>query len=198
MAIELRDSWSIVQKRLVEPDIYPTNATNLAEIPDDWQLNDSAYVFVDYSVGYGGNPSLRLQPGGDIDPFGSKDRSAWTNNPYNIPVKPGDHIVATGWIKTDATGQSYGARIGVELKGSGYILTPPTGVYQSQFVPWGTPTWTQVTLDVYVPTTAFTQDQTGASIPPTYVNAIGMWIQALPGDAPGNAWSSNAQLYINP
>jgi hypothetical protein len=179
-----------------------TSAKNLAVIPDAWGSGYyptvPQYAFVDYSVTHNGNPSIRLQRGGNIDPFGVIDRSIWTNL---YSCKPGDHIVASIWIRTDSSSGDMGARLGIDLYGGRYIVDGYPGVHidtTTNYVRWGTTTWTQRTYDFIVPSTTYTRDQTGASIPGTQINGILLWIQARPGDANGNAWFADAELYINP
>jgi hypothetical protein len=179
-----------------------TSAKNLAAIPDAWgpgyYPTVPQYAFVDYSVTHNGNPSMRLQKGGNIDPFGVIDRSIWTNL---YSCKPGDHIVASVWIRTDTSTGDMGARLGIDLYGSGHIVDGYPGVHidtSTNYVSWGTTTWTQRTYDFIVPSTTFTRDQTGATISGTQINGILLWIQARPGDANGNAWFADTTLYINP
>ena len=200
---------SATPTRTVSPTATPqpssTTAKNLAIIPDAWgpgyYPTVSQYAFTDTSVTHNGNPSMRLQKGGNTDPFGVIDRSIWTNL---FSCKPGDHIVASIWIRTDSssTGDtSMGARLGIDLYGSGHIVDGYPGTHidtTSNYVHWGTSTWTQRTYDFIVPNTVYTHDQTGASISGTQINGVLLWIQARPGTDNANAWFSDATLYINP
>lgn len=187
------------------PPPSSTTAKNLAIIPDAWgpgyYPTVSQYAFTDTSVTHNGNPSIRLQKGGNTDPFGVIDRSIWTNL---FSCKPGDHIVASVWIRTDPSSSgdtSMGARLGIDLYGSGQIVDGYPGTHMdttSNYVHWGTSTWTQRTYDFIVPNTVYTHDQTGASISGTQINGMLLWIQARPGTDNSNAWFSDATLYINP
>jgi len=187
---------------------------NLAKIPDAWRWGRydavpaepfGGYVFVDYSVvRTQGQPSLRIQKGGGVDPFGFVDRAAWLNEPWSVPVKPGDRIVARAWFRTDPSSKGdavHGVRLGIDLIGYGQILKGLLAGATSEnaeWVKWGTSTWTLRTFDFIVPSTAFTTDQTGSPISPTQVDAIEMWVQAYPSDDDGNVWVADAELYINP
>jgi hypothetical protein len=188
----------------------------LAPIPIAWAggyyLNVPEYVFIDQNVTYNGNPSLRLQSGGGVDPWDS-DRSAWTTIGFGdayqwwegkISVKPGDHIVTLAWMKTDpsSTGDTIqGARIGVDFYGKGIILDGYPGLFitdGSEYVHWGTSTWTMKQYDFIVPSTVYETDQTGKPIVPTAIDAIVMWVQARPANDSGSIWIADSQLYINP
>jgi hypothetical protein len=187
------------------PTPTATTAKNLAVIPDAWgpgyYPTVPQYAFTDYSITHNGNPSMRLQKGGNTDPFGVIDRSIWTNL---YSCKPGDHIVASIWIRTDpsSTGDTtMGARLGIDMYGSGHIVDGYPGTHidtTTNYVHWGTTTWTQRTYDFIVPSTVYTHDQTGATISGTQINGILLWIQARPGTDNANAWFSDATLYINP
>ncbi|HLN89736.1 MAG TPA: hypothetical protein VK253_06690, partial [Candidatus Binatia bacterium] len=201
--------------------IVEANTTNLAVIPTAWKdgyyhdydsIHIPPYVFNDYNVVYNGYPSIRLQTGGFNDPNfnNSKDRAMWIIN--QVTVKPGDHIVARAWIKTEnsSTGnKDWGARIGVDLKGTLpngtlIILDGYPGDFvpdNSDYVPWGITTWTMRQYDFIVPNTAYITDQYknyNNPIPPTKIDNITMWFQARPGEDAGSVWIANAELYINP
>lgn len=196
---------------------YPTlNATpNLAVIPDDWWLaygSGPQIIFLDYSViRTVGQPSIRLEPhtANDVNTAREVD-GTW------YPCKPGDHIVAKIWIKTDDStpaedaGIFEGARIGIDLyapSGVGQdicIVDGHPNTYQEHvdgMVRWNTTTWTLKTLDFIVPSTVYTVDWAGVSIPPTQITQFVMWMQGCQvndGTAKGNAWFADAELYINP
>jgi hypothetical protein len=121
--------------------------------------------------------------------------------------------VVSCWMKIEAnagaTPNWSGARIGVDLydqnNGHNYLLGPwtPTPNESAGFVPYGTSTWTQRTIDFVVPDTAFTKDMlTGHTIPPTQANHFVIWMQVwdcvLGAGLSGNAWFADAELYINP
>jgi hypothetical protein len=194
----------------------PPTSPNLAVIPDDWRWGRcnanpaepfGDYVFVDYAVTHNGHPSLRLQKGGGIDDFNVTNRAAWTNEPFGVAVKPGDHIIFRAWLRTDtsSTGNTiHGARIGVDLWVSNRIvggypdmfLTGP--LEDSEYVHWGTSEWTMREYDFVVPYTIFNKTETGDPITPGQANMIDVWVQAIPALDNGNIWISDAELYINP
>jgi hypothetical protein len=192
---------------------YPTfNPGNLALIPDDWWLtygNGPQIIHLDYNVTHNGDVSIRLDP--------------HTTNDVNIArecdgtwysIKPGDHVVAKCWIKTDSNTPAenanpyHGARIGIDYygpTGSGGITIldsrPNNTDPLSVAVPWNTPTWTLRTWDIIIPSTIFTKDVAGHAIPPTQITQFVIWMQGIQlndGTAKGSAWFADAELYINP
>ncbi|MGA3059747.1 MAG: hypothetical protein ABSD92_05195 [Candidatus Bathyarchaeia archaeon] len=173
---------------------------NLALIPNDWTYGYYAdvpqYVFVDYNVTYNGDPSLRLQPGGGIDDFNLSDRAAWMNCPFGVSVNPGDNISCSAYLETGISNDSglYGFRIGIDMWSSGFSYD--LGGPHSNYVPWNS-TWTLVTINFTVPTTNFTENEVGNSIPSCQASYIEMWCQANNANDSGNVWISDAQLYIN-
>jgi hypothetical protein len=196
--------------------------TNLAVIPDDWLGSDHwggvgwdafSNVVWDYTVERtSGIPSIKSMPHTSAD--ANTDRQCeckW------YAVKPGDHIVAKCWIKIDANGDTdtySGARIGMDLSGGNnyllwgiqegkYVNPPDTTLEAQQYVHWGTPGWTQRTVDFIVPNDYFTYDyRSKQTISPTQVDHIVLWLQVWSstyyGTEVGNAWFADAELYINP
>ena len=194
------------------PTPTPTpSPINLAVIPDDWSLTYGGgpqIIHLDYSVTHNGQVAIRLDPhvdGVDVNTARECDGTWYT-------VKPGDHIVAKCWIRTDSAAYqgSYpeycGARIGVDLyapKGDGTIRPVDSYPHDGQehidsMVNWGTTVWTQKTWDFTIPTTVYTKSTSGEPITATQVTHIVMWIQALPTTFVGKAWFADAELYINP
>jgi hypothetical protein len=189
-------------------EIVHQTAPNLAVIPDAWKWgyygNVPLYVFTDYTVVRNGHPSLRIQKGGGVDPFGLVDRSIWTNEPFGFNVNVGDHVVARCWMRTDPSSMNntvQGVRIGVDFWSNGHILGGYPDMFikdNSPWVHWGTSAWTMREYDFVIPSTIFTVDQTGNPISPTQVKMIEMWAQVYPPNDNGNAWIADAELYINP
>lgn len=196
---------------------YPHSNVNLAVIPDDWRLTYKTgpqIIFLDYTVVMiAGKPTIRLEPHVD----GVDVNNARECDSIEIAVEPGDHIVATCWMKTSASGfgdtdPCSGARIGIDLcdhNGGDFILygietaTYPNGDEASHYVHWGTNTWTQRTIDFVVPSDYFTYDYlSGTTISPRQVSSITMWMQVWSSTYgstdPGLAWFADAELYINP
>jgi hypothetical protein len=69
---------------------------------------------------------------------------------------------------------------------------------------WNTATWTLKTWDFIVPSTIYNQNF-GAwpptPIPPSQITYFVMWAQAMQVNdetARGNAWFTDAELYLNP
>jgi len=198
-------------------DAHAASDVNLAVIPNSWHLTYGSgpqIIFLDYTVvRTAGKPSIRLEPhtAKDVN-YARECDGTWYS------VKPGDHIVAKCWIKIADNGDRYaysGARIGIDLYGGasyllwgiddGAYINPhdPNGVAESQFyVHWGTPGWTQRTIDFIVPSTYFTKTSGGVSIPSARINEFVMWMQVWSsqygGTEQGNAWFADAELYINP
>jgi hypothetical protein len=190
----------------------PARYVNLAVIPNDWGLafgSGPQIIYLDYSVVRTvGNPSIRLEPhtANDVN-YAREVNGVWYR------CKPGDHIVAKCWIKTDSSTPAenadpyHGGRIGIDLyapNGAGSICIvdgyPHSGQeHYDAMVRWNTPNWTLKTWDFIVPSTIYTTDHgTGKTIPPTQITYFVLWMQALGPDAPGNAWFADAELYLNP
>jgi hypothetical protein len=194
---------------------YPTfNPGNLAVIPDDWGLTYGSgpqIIFLDYSVvRTAGKPSIRLESHTSADVNTAREcDGTWYS------CKPGDHIVAKCWIKTDSNTPAenanpyHGARIGIDFyvpMGDGVHIgiefsRPNDSDPLSVAVPWNTPTWTLRTWDLVVPSTIYTKAWDGTPIPPTPITQFVLWMQGIQlndGTAKGNAWFADAELYINP
>jgi hypothetical protein len=205
---------------------YSPSNVNLAVIPDDWDLTYGSgpqIIFLDNTaVRTAGKPSIRLERHTSADQNAARECDCkW------YLVKPGDHIVASCWIKAEPsqlgdTNPASGGRIGIDLwytdnpphwGNKNYILwgissstyeNPYT--YQGEvdnYVHFGTSVWMQRTIDFVVPDTYFTKDQlTGQTISPVKPNVICMWTQVWSstyGAAdPARAWFADAELYINP
>ena len=196
---------------------YPTDPRNinLAVIPEDWFLTfgpDPQIIYLDYNVvRTPGKPSIRLEPHTSNDSNTAREvNSIW------YPTKPGDHIVAKCWIKTDSStavenaDPYHGGRIGIDFyapKGDGTICIvdghPQSGQeHLDAMVKWGTSVWTLKTWDVIVPSTIYTMGNWGSTpIPPTQITQFVLWMQGMQvndGTATGNAWFADAELYLNP
>jgi hypothetical protein len=112
------------------PTPSPISGTNLAPIPDGWDLtygSTGPYIYsIDYSVTYNGQPSIKSAPhvvGVDLN------NARECNTPW-IHVHPGDHIVFRAWVKTEAytiSSHGDGARIGIDFYSNGIVDTQPHG-----------------------------------------------------------------------
>jgi hypothetical protein len=204
---------------------YSPSNVNLAVIPDNWSLTYGSgpqIIYLDYNVTHNDHVSIRLDPHTDNDVnYARECDCTW------YLVQPGDHIVASCWIKTDPsqlgdTDPASGGRIGIDLW---YTDDPPNwgsvnyilwGISEAtyynphdydagvaNYVHWGTSTWTQRTIDFIVPDVYFTYDyMTGQTISPVKPNVICMWMQVWSSTYgstdPGLVWFADAELYINP
>jgi hypothetical protein len=191
-----------------------STTNNLADIPDDWQLTYGTgpqIIFLDSTVvRTAGKPSIRIERHVEgIDTNSAREANGiW----YNI--KPGDHIVAKCWMKTDPSGfgdtNPYsGARIGLDFYGSaGRILGiegnayPETDAAQrANYVPWGTSTWTQRTIEITVPATFSADGDLGypagsVVVPTSFVMWMQGWSSSYGSTDPAKIWFADAELYI--
>jgi hypothetical protein len=184
---------------------YPPSNVNLAVIPDGFSLTFGTvaqYAFVDYTVFHYGTVSIRIDP---TIPSASREIDGkWRN------CKPGDHIVMRCWIKTGTptnTDPLSGARIGIDLYAAapqaGYVNIvdghPHDGAeHLASVVRWGSD-WTLKTWDFIVPSTFYTKDNAGNTIPAVQIKGFIPWLDARPSDwANSHAYFADAELYINP
>jgi hypothetical protein len=191
---------------------YSPSNVNLAVIPSDWSLTYGSgpqIIYLDYNVTHNSYVSIRLEPhtANDVNVARECD-GTW------YPTKSGDHIVAKCWIRTDNSTPAenadpyHGGRIGIDLYGplgDGQHITildsyPHDGQeHLESMVRWGTSVWTLRTWDIIIPSTVYTQDVMGRTIPPTQITYFVLWAQAMQGAiTSGNAWFADAELYINP
>ena len=198
------------------PTSTPRPLTNLATIPWSWpdyQGNiifgtGTQIAFLDQSITYNGNPSIRLQKHTTADINVNREV-----NCKGYSVKPGDHIIAKVWAKTDSikyVGEDVdfkGSRLGLDFyapngNGASVIVDgyPHAGAeVASSSVSWGTTTWTHITWDIIVPSTIYTKAMDGTPLSEsTKITGMIMWLQAIPVTFQGIAWFANAELYINP
>ena len=141
-----------------------------------------------------------------------------------LSVNPGDHIVASAYIKTssDVTNTAYtGGRIGIDMYATtseGYTIVDSlphnycningvevstdagdglgaTPVSQFQ-VPFGNG-WTLVSWNIYVPTKQFTTDVWGNPVTGVQINSLFMWVDGREL-TDGTVWFADPTLYINP
>jgi len=194
------------------------NANNLASIPNGWYLTyDSAsntpqIISLDYSVERtSGQPSIRLDPHTNNDVNVAREVDGkWYN------VHPGDHIVATVWMKVQ-TGPSTpgypfcGARMAIDFYGSvngnqellsadsfwnNYYGTGWNSAFTMYVQDSNGGAWQQKTIDIIVPATASDSNGKVGS-----VNQIVLWLQGNPWTATSAAstvWFADPTLYINP
>ena len=161
---------------------------------------------MDNNVLYNGQSSIRLDP----SPLGTN--TARECDGLWLSVKPGQHIVFTCWIKT--TSSSYGdknsqsgARIGFDyydgvgrvcgIQYSGAYTTSYTNAQlAAEYVPWGTGTWVERTIDTIVPSTVYSDSDGSAHTPCGIIPTMQVWsIIYGPNDA-GQSWFANAQVTI--
>jgi hypothetical protein len=196
---------------------------NLAVVPTDWRIGETwnAPTYLDTSVLHLGNDSIRMERGD-----GTKSREILaankTDDNWLIYVNPGDHIVFSVYMKTNAssigdTTPNSGIRLGIDFSNSeGRIngVQSPDGAYWTledgfptnqylNFVNWGSD-WTLRTMDFVVPS-QYPSDGFGGWFPagqletPMYMTP---WVQVW-SDVNGNldtgiGWFADVTLYINP
>jgi hypothetical protein len=201
------------------PTPYPSSAQNIAPLDSaHWGTYESypppSYPVlynnhIDSTVLFNGHSTLRIDPhtSSDTNTVRESD-SLW------FPVKPGDHIVFTCWMKVQTGSSSTfypqcGARIGVDFYNSHYL----TGIsWAGQYVyPWQSWTqqavadnwvcdanggaWQHRTLDFIMPNFVHNDISDGMEVPSGMIP----WMQAGPYDSTqSSVWFADPQIYINP
>lgn len=172
-----------------------SNSKNLAGPISKWNILFGASV--DYSVTYNGQPTLRFNTGK------CEVNDGW------IAVKPGDHVVFKCWIKTNPS-SGRGGIIGFDVYGTygrlwevsneasgndnNSFKSPKSWNYQ--YVPYGRD-WTQMTIDITIPSTTFTHNDYGQSITPQQIRGLIPWLGPM-NSISASIWFAGAELYINP
>jgi hypothetical protein len=153
---------------------------------------------------FNGQDSIR------IDPHISSDNNyvrecdgSW------VSISPGEHVVFTAWMKTSSSSQGNngnpqeGIRIGIDFYANGDVAGTSmtdgsTTLSSNTFVPWGTSSWTQVTISFTVPS-SFTDVYGGNYVVGQQVVASGCipWVQVCEPTDAGQAWFANPQFYIS-
>lgn len=185
------------------PTPSPTpNSNNLANQISTWQILFGATV--DYSVTFNGQPTMRFNPGScEVD-------ANW------YATKPGDHIVFKCMIKS-ASGSGRGGIIGFDVYGNHPGVNNPGGrlwevsncasgndndsfnspkTWSYQYVPSGSD-WTQMTIDVTIPSTVFSKTDYGESITPSQISGFIPWLGPM-DSVSANIWFAQPELYVNP
>ena len=215
------------------PTPTPT-PSNLTPFPTGWEtpsiggtssawsvgLSGVTNVVLDNSVLYNGQPTIRIDPTGS-----STDPDRENDGPW-ITVHPGDHLVFSGWVKTQAStiGDTYmyhGICLGVDFYGANGricgVSSPtgqpwtPSGGYPSdngaEFVSWGHTSWVQIKIDFTV-ASQYPADTFGSGFGTNFAYSVGQmvapvalipyfWCMNSSGDT-ASAWFAGAVLYINP
>lgn len=171
---------------------------NFAVLPDDWGFgyypDVPKYSFLDFDVTFNGDESIRLDPGGMRDPFGIMDRAIWTDK---VPVSVGDHVYVSAWIKTSPSSRGdtiRGARIGIDY----YVRDSIVDAVHSDYVHWGTDSWTYRDISALIPDKVYREDHVGNPISPGTITHVIYWIQAQNARDDGRAWYADTTLYVNP
>ena len=170
--------------------------------------NTPQITHADFSVTHNGNPSIRIDgPPTQYNPYREVNHE-W------IAVRPGDHVVFKCWIKANPSSIGQGGIIGLDAYGAqsrileitprnpqssiwNIVNSVPTEGGSVIYVPYGSG-WTQLTIDVTIPSTTYTHDDYGKSISPQQI--VGLipflgtsWRQ---GES-ASCWFADAELYIN-
>ena len=192
------------------------------------EINRWSYITLDYSVTHNGNPSIRLAPDnsgrgtrecdgtwinvlpGDHIVFSAWIKTtAYSNTQYTGGRIGIDLYGRTSWgtqtvTVVDTLPRDYTTVNGVSCSGSktrGFTGTAPNlgNPPVSQFkVPWGKD-WTYVYYDFKIPTTYYTQNTGGKSLPAqTQVIGIIPWLNAIGVYDNAYAYFADVQLYVNP
>ena len=216
------------------PTSIPSTTSNLTPFPTGWEapsiggtssawsvgLSGVTNVVLDNSVLYNGQPTIRIDPTGS-----STDPDRENDGPW-ITVHPGDHLVFSGWVKTQAStiGDTYmyhGICLGVDFYGANGricgVSSPtgqpwtPSGGYPSdngaEFVSWGHTSWVQIKIDFTV-ASQYPADTFGSGFGTNFAYSVGQmvapvalipyfWCMNSSGDT-ASAWFAGAVLYINP
>jgi hypothetical protein len=173
-------------------------------------------IIIDSSVLYNGQDTIRLD---NPNNYSGCTNGARESDGPQIFISPGETVVFSVWMKTSSStlgdnGQTTtGERIGLDYYDNqedigGTSSTDGSvagfGGAINTFIPWGTNTWTQVTISFVVPKTQPYGDQGGYN-PEGFVNGQQVtviwctpWVQALNANDGGQAWFADPQLYISP
>ncbi|HTY74078.1 MAG TPA: hypothetical protein VMD05_00755 [Candidatus Nanoarchaeia archaeon] len=190
------------------------SSTNLALVPSDWYMTYSSgpqIISLDSSVERtSGKPSIRLDPHTSSDVNVAREVDGmWYN------VHPGDHIVATVWMKVQtgsstANYPSCGARMGIDfygnINGVSSLLSADSfwntyygGDFSKMYVHDANGgAWQQKTIDIIVPATVGAWQYPGQSFA---VSSFVVWLQGAPWTVDSTAstvWFADPTLYINP
>jgi hypothetical protein len=214
------------------PTDVSSPSTNLAPIPNGWTesitgqkgIGDPTFGSkIIYPVTQGGQTCIKVLAFGAYPytgAFGGGDRemnSAWAN------VKPGDTVVFSAWIWTDAStigdnNPSHGVEIGMDSYSSGGRLCQinnKNGVgtptyngasydYAMDILGWGSGTWIHMSMTWVVPNSVYydgfgtASNVFGQAYQPS---AIIPWIGAgssNPGHEGAAMYFCDTELYINP
>lgn len=195
----------------------PPTGVNLGVIPENFHLTyglGPQIIHVDTGVTHTGKPSIRLDQHTTSDVNIAREcDGTW----YDI--KPGDHVIARVWIKTDPsslgdTDYRHGGRVGMDFyahTSAGYGVVdgasevsggPATGYIPGQdcVLNWNRP-WTQKGWDMIVPSSFYTHVHTGGVfVPcnPVQIDSFVVWFDVRPVADAGKVWFADGELYINP
>lgn len=193
--------------------LYPPSPTgeNLAVIPGTWgdyhilgYVSGEGGIFhLDTTVNHNGNPSIR-------EDYPRNDDSANEVNSAYIPLKPGDHVYCSCWIKTEFDTVGSGAIFGMDLYGTERLwevhprtdddmfLQPSQRSGSALYVPYGSD-WTFMEFEFAVPTYQFANTDYGTPITPQYVSGAIPWLTASWGSGEtSRVWWSEFTIYVNP
>jgi hypothetical protein len=216
--LNIISSQGIIEQNIPEPTPSPTptpvptpKGENFGAIPEAWHIGQEGSV-LDYDVlSPSGNPTIRFGDG-----YTSRTSDSHNLNEVNtgfIPVRPGDRIYFSCWIKSELS-IGDGSNIGFDVYGSTQRLwevsdhasgndnncfnTPKDWDYNS--VPNGAG-WTQLVVDIIVPYTDFYYNDYGTIRDPAPQKICGFiaWLTPSWGSGETNrVWFGDAEIYVNP
>lgn len=186
--------------------------SNLAPIPTGWQTSsnggnsvavggaDGSNVTFDASNQYNGGNSVKISAGNlTLNPAHECD-GPW------IPIKSGDHITFSAYIRTgastlnDGNNPQAGGRIGLDIyDNQGYLA----GINNSRggadcsdvdntYVKWGTWTWTAKTIDFVVAANYV------GKVPTGFIPWLQIWSDVKGAADGGSAWFGGISVVKNP
>jgi len=208
----------VTQDSVPMPQTPVTNGNNLISVTDGNWYDDIHWVnapcpqygeVIDTTDTYAGSPSWQCtlsSNGWGVDWWGGSQSE----------IVPGDTITFSAWIKTSAATLSAdvgnpeaGGRIGIDMYSSSgmsvsYGISTPDGIGSpsdayNTFVPFGTSTWTEVTITFTVPSIYVANQGSGAGTTFTPVRCVPwvqVWSDTQGSNEHGTAWFADPQLFI--
>ncbi len=213
------------------PTLPTSSSTNLAPLPS-FSVSSGSYsvngnpTYIKYPVTVNGQTAIEMLRNPATAVCSSSDDREL--NGQWIDINPGDRIVFTAWFITTASSQGdtsnvHGGCLDIDMYGGnnpngvnricGIMASDGTDNYYTNgipspttCVPWGTGTWTQVTMDFVVPSTYAADGYSGSGgyaagtpvVPSGFIPVIyggsNSWIGGSPEN--GIIYVSNTEIYV--